>query len=311
LLIDHARALDAYDYYHDPFPPSITNPPPRGLTVGKLQISDAALRFADGDKAEGLERACSAAETWRRLATHSDSLIMQMIGVANFHGAADLFADMLAEMPADAPLPDSCTRAFVPIAAADLGICDTMKTEFRFNQSMSDMIGDPRYKQVVAPDASSVTYFFGSLLFNKRATDALRAINTASYCTSDPDIQQESTRLRTAPLWDVTGVQGTLFNPIGSILVARGMPAYAEYPVRMHDLDAMNRLVGAALALRLSTAKSAANSADASGASSEPVALPTGVTLDPRDHLLHARRAYKRSDQGEDFTIPVPASRLQ
>ncbi|HEV2607019.1 MAG TPA: hypothetical protein VGT79_03455, partial [Xanthomonadaceae bacterium] len=106
LVLDHLRSLDSADYYQSIFPDSLNSPIPSFLGNGQLQIADAAVQFVDGDKAEGLTRACSTANNWRRLAIHSDNLIAKMLGVAIFDAAADLFADMLAEMPADAPLPD-------------------------------------------------------------------------------------------------------------------------------------------------------------------------------------------------------------
>ena len=35
-----------------------------------------------------------------------------------------------------------------------------------------------------------------------------------------------------------------LYNPVGTILVSISMPAWNDYPLRLHDLDALNRLVG-------------------------------------------------------------------
>ncbi len=310
LLIDHARALDSYDYYHDLFPVSPYSPLPEALGVGGLQISDAALRFADGDKAEGLRRACSVSDTWRHLAIHSDSLIVQMLGVANFHGAADLFADMLAEIPADAPLPESCANAFAPIAHADLSICDSMKIEFRMSESTLNQIDAADTQVFLFEDNQRhAPGFVGLLLFNKRATRALSVPLIASYCTRDSAIVEEAGRLRIASVWNIGGLQGILFNPIGNILAAIAIPDYAQYLSRLRDLQTMDKLITADLILRRESAEAKAHVA--TGVTPEAaVVLPSGVTLDAQQHLVRIRRIYQHRGESQDFTIPLPASRL-
>jgi hypothetical protein len=305
-VVDRMRALEGSDHYRALFPDTYTSPMPGGLQFGRLQVLDAASRFADGDHAEGLARACSVAGTWRRLATHSDNLIVQMVGVAVFHAAADLFADMLAETPADAALPESCTSAFAPMAESDLSLCDTMKREFRVTASMMDQVGANGALRLESDKSSPVSDFFGGLLFNVRATNAMRAVDDARYCTADPDIQREVARVRSAQWWQVGGWQGALFNPIGSILAGMAAPAYNDYTVRMQDIQRMNQLVRAALALRSEVAATKA------GASFTPEArsLPDGVTFDASQRLLHMRRAFHRSDESADFTVPLPGSRV-
>ncbi|MEO8742805.1 MAG: hypothetical protein ABI365_06395 [Lysobacteraceae bacterium] len=311
MILAHARALSAYDYYQDRFQRNTNSVfASRGIGfLDKLLIGDAALRFVDGDKSEGLLRACAAASTMRHFALHSDSLITQVVSASWYDGASSLVAEMLAELPADETLPSECGTAFAPIPDDALSICDAMKTEFQIYAATLRQISSPTNSNQLSRNDSRFKDASVRLLYNSNASVALLAPGFASYCTQDADVQRESERMDTATYWQVCGVQGDLFNPIGCILLSlpKTKESYAKYPLRMRNMQLMNTLLNAALASRIS-----AKIASTAGPSDEHAAvpLPPGVTLDANAHQLRIRRAYHRSGDSPNFTIPMPASRM-
>ncbi|HEV2607012.1 MAG TPA: hypothetical protein VGT79_03420, partial [Xanthomonadaceae bacterium] len=219
---------------------------------------------------------------------------------------ADLFADMLAEMPADAPLPDACTSAFAPIAEAHLSLCDTMKREFHATEAVMNQIGVRGATILAGEHGSRASDLFGSLLFNARASSAQSAVGAATFCSADPEIAAEDARMRTSQWWQVGGWQGALFNPVGGVLAAIARPSYNEYAVRMHELQRMDVLVRAAMAMRNNATQAKGGAVTAADVG----ALPNGVTFDAQHGQLRIKRAFYRADRSADFSIPLPASRL-
>ena len=310
VLLDHAHALARYDHDHDRFPPGTDSPLPEIGGMAMLQLSDAALRFADGDKPEGLLRACAAASTWRRLALHSDSRVVQSVASNYYTGASALVAEMLAELPLDAALPEPCNAAFAPVADQEMTGCDAMKSEFHKNAVFLQRADSLEGTGAKNRSGTQWSKTLGRLLINAPAATALSAPGYASFCTQDADVLQAAARMDTAPLRTSCGVQGTLFDPMGCVLVAVGNPTriFAAYAARMRDVQTMNTLINAVLMQRKTAAVSSiAGMPDATGGTG----LPPGVTMDAQNHLLHIKRAFTRSGERDDFAIPMPASRLQ
>ncbi len=280
LLLANALAMEGDDYYHDEFTSQLSPAVPRYSLIGLLR-SDAALRFVDGKQADGLRRACSAAASSRRLALHSDESSTQAMESVGFVASTQMIADMLAEMPKEAPLPAICAEAFAPMSDAALSICDSMKAEFH---ARADLMRPP----------GSIG---ARLLFNDRATFDAMAPAFASYCSDDAALQQAVRRTETSLVfWRICGIDGVLFNYAGCTLAEMGDPRRmtAGLVERLRNMQRINRLMDAALDMRLP------------GWSWSTSHFPEGVWTD-LSHVVGDAGTSK----SPRFTIPVPASRLR
>lgn len=124
-------AIDNYDYFHSPFPPRLDMPIPSYQPLLQTQTAHA-YAFALGDHDTGLRGVCGNASIARKLVASGDNLIGSVIGVALMDMSARLFVEMLAELPADYPLPDACASAFEADGAMVAGICPTMIGEGKY-----------------------------------------------------------------------------------------------------------------------------------------------------------------------------------
>ena len=303
LLLDHMRELGEADHFHDMFRPGVGGFAERIPALTGLQLTDAALHFVDGGRDEALSRVCLVAATSRTAVTHGDSTVLAAAESIAYQHAAYLFAKMLAEMPANAPLPDTCTSAFAPVADADLDLCDAMKLESRDGDFTAQMM----FRHANG-NQSSFKGFLQEVFYNQWASEALHAVRLAGYCYyADADIKQEMARMKSADFIQLDGWEGALLNPAGEAIEVDSPVDYSQLPGRVGNLQRVNELVRAALDLR-------SKAAAATGTSIAQLAagtLPKDVSWDASQHQLHIARSWKHDDQPADFSIPLPATRLQ
>jgi len=300
-LLANAIALQGYDHYRERFPTTLVSPTAPVAILGALASTDAALRFVDGDTAEGLRRACAAAASDRRLALHDDNRVVQAWFATRYLADGRLAADMLAEMPREAPLPPVCGEAFAPMPDVERASCDAMKIRFGETKSLlrpSGGIGD-------------------RLLFNERATVDALAPGFASFCTGDADVQREAERARPEPgervpsggrrrdgeghfIWRICGVAGIAFNNSGCTLAELANPwaMNAPFAERLRDMQGVAALLAVAIAMRASAAD-------------QPASLPAGVSFDAAARMLRTPRRFHAGAESADLVVPAPASRLR
>jgi hypothetical protein len=97
-----------------------------------------AARFARGDHEGALRETCADLAAWRRLGADNDQLIFALVGTGLVRQDLVLLAEMLAELPADTPLPAACVAAVAPGAASESSLCAAIKTEYRFVASVAE-----------------------------------------------------------------------------------------------------------------------------------------------------------------------------
>jgi len=303
LLLDHMRELGDADHFHDLFRPGAGNVAESIPALTGLQLTDAALHFVDGGRDEALSRVCLVAATSRTAVTHGDSTRLDAAESIAYQRAAYLFAEMLAEMPAKAPLPDACTTAFAPVADADLDLCDAMKLESRDG----DFTAEAMFRHA-NQNHSSFKGFLQEVFYNQWASEALHAVNLASYCYyADADIKQEWARMKSADFIALDGWEGALLNPAGEAIEVDSTVDYSGLASRVENLQRVNELVRTALDLRSKAAAAAGTSIDQLAAG----ALPKDMSWNANHRQLRMARSWKRDDQPADFSIPLPATRLQ
>ena len=243
-LIARADALAGFDHIKLRLPARADMPFPAFANAYAPATRDALL-FAQGRRQEALGNVCRGIAGWRRHAAHTDMLIAGMVADAlAADGYGGLFADMLAAMPADAPIPGECRVALAEVRPAELSLCEAMKGEFAFaDNGMRNLADSPQ-----AP-ANEVSPFARRFLFDAEATSAMYARNIAAACGSrfagmiardvplEPPAVERHWRRRFA----------CVANPVGCILADIAAPAYASYSLRRQDFGMKLRLLGTLL----------------------------------------------------------------
>ena len=102
----------------------------------RFVLNDAALRFVDGETVEAQADLCRHVATWRRLRAGSRHLHITRLALPILADAAAIHAEMRAELPADAPLPEPCEAAFAPLTEEERSVCPIMAGELRLAEHM-------------------------------------------------------------------------------------------------------------------------------------------------------------------------------
>lgn len=247
-LIDRAEALSGYDHIAHPTSETLIDVILPPYQHGKLPATRYALLFVDGRRDEAFDGTCRAIATWRRLGARSDNLIARMIGIAyaaDVHGT--LFAEMLAEVPRDHPLPASCTQAFAPISDDELSMCRAMRGEFRFLQAA---LREAR-RRGLDGDEGPLARIFQTLYFDVETTEADRAEDLAWHCGDEARkrMRADLPVSSPAPEKDLFRFQ-CIANAAGCILARIAAPPFETYSLKVQDANAKLRLLALLVRLR-------------------------------------------------------------
>ena len=172
-------------------------------------------------------------------------LIASMVATAySANGYGGLFADMLAAMPADAPIPAQCHIALAEVRPAELSLCEAMKGEFAFGDNATRGLANSPSGETLR-DSRIARRF----LFDAEGTSAMIASNMAAACGKPiedlvtRDIQVRS--MRSEHPW--RGRFACIGNPVGCILSDIAAPAYMDYFHRRQDQGMKLKLLGTLL----------------------------------------------------------------
>jgi len=304
LLADHQRllqrvaALSDYDHFLSPYPPRLDMPIPAYPPLG-LPLAAHALAFAQGHTDRALSGVCRDASLGRKIIRSGDNLIGTMVGSAMVNGNATLFADMLAELPVDHPLPAACAAAFAPLDTLAGDACGMMLGEGRY------ALGSTKSHV----EAMRRDKWWTGLMLDPDKTAARMATRFAWYC-GDAARQRLAADLplldpgpATTP-WSLSCAS----NAAGCILSDIAAPAYEDYVARLQDVAARLRALNVLLWMRGQDGTYDAETLDI-----VPPALragPRAVRLDAEAGHLEVELYERRQGLGESWRVPLPASRI-
>ncbi len=236
--------LAAHGHYQSLLPLDAATPVPnmRPLFV---PLAAHALAHVQGDSQRSLAGLCRDAGIGRMLLGHGDSLLTSMVGGALLAASAELFADVLAELPVDAPIPEGCTTALAPLTPQEASNCAGMQGEFAMVRG-----GYPRVAQLAQDAPWWVTPQTAKLLYDRDRSVARVAETMGQACL--PETLQAIAGDRPLPPAPVPSVWRLecAANAVGCILSGIAGPAYARYGAQQQDTAARLRLLNAALWLR-------------------------------------------------------------
>lgn len=172
---------------------------------------------------------------------------MPMVGAAMLRTNAHLFAEMLAELPAQHPLPAQCLAAFAPLAVDEVSLCNALHGESRMVLSMleTEVRKDP------ATDLSWDDRLSLRLLDHER-TRALMAPTYTWACSAPVRsllAQDQAVPQAMIPVPDTMSM-GCIANAVGCLLAGMARPDYAHYQHKLQDTAAALRALSAVLWLR-------------------------------------------------------------
>ena len=287
-------ALDGYDYFRNPFPPSLYSPLPEYVALTR-DLSVHAYAFARGDTASALQGVCRDASIARKLVASGDNLIGSMIGVAMMDGAGRLFVEMLTELPPDYRVPAQCLEVFRADNAMASGICPTMMGEGRY------AIATARSALQAEVGRHSRPY---SWFLDVEKTVARSAPRATWYCEktaqrqilTDQPLQQTSDN---SPL-----SLRCLANQTGCFMTDVIPPDYNEYAWRLQDAEMRQKLVATWLWLR-------ANAGDTRPLADRLASRPQALKSAAREIRISAdgkallAPMYESRPEGDTWQLPI------
>lgn len=238
------RLLD-YDYYRYDGPLRVDSPIMTVSGYFNQLLMSIALKHVDGDSAAALDQLCRHVAGWRRLRGQTDMLILDMLGTAFVSGGTTLYADILAELPADYSPP--CPQTFAPLDDRELQLCPIVHAEFQSYQASAQVLG----ADVVLAVNGETTLLgrLGSLFDNPAHRDAIVARTLARYC-GEAHLARVRARASGPALQPLAcSMEEWLFDP-PSCLLGDLMVDYDPYYHRQLDLDGRLRLLNLAMHLR-------------------------------------------------------------
>ncbi|MCS3809024.1 hypothetical protein [Xanthomonas sp. 4461] len=244
-LLARLRALATYADYRSPFRADITAPLPESPRL-PLSMTGNALDFVQGRTLQALSGVCADAQTARVLLRSGDNLMMPLIGAAMLRANAHLFADMLAELPAQHPLPAQCATAFMPLAVDDIALCNALHGESRMAFSLL------QEKVLTQTGNMSWEERMSLRVFDRERTQALLAPTYTWACSAPVRtlLAQDQPVPQTLIPAPQTASVACVANLMGCLLASAGQPDYANYQHKMQDAAAALRALSAVQWLR-------------------------------------------------------------
>ncbi|MCL1532350.1 hypothetical protein [Xanthomonas nasturtii] len=244
-LLARLRALADYGDYRSPFRPDISALLPESPRL-TLSMTANALDFVQGRTTQALSGVCADAQVARVLLRSGDNLLMPMIGAAMLRGNAHLFADMLAELPTQHPLPAQCTTAFAPLAVDDIALCNALHGESRLAFSMLQEDALRQDRQLSWQDR------FPLRLLDPERTQALLAPTYTWACGAPVRnlLAQDQPVPHTLIPEPQTTLVACIANATGCLLASVSRPDYANYQHKLQDTAAAVRALAAVQWLR-------------------------------------------------------------
>ena len=233
--------LAQYDHQTNPFQRYGATGSPQFATLFAALLSDAALRQVEGDTGAS-DRLCAVAAQLRKLRLRSDDLGFSTSVQSLLTGAGRLYADARAEGAADAPLPESCARAFAPLAEAEFELCPAWRRLYQAEHETPDTT------VLEDPGGPSPTERIGWATYDYRADDPHWArLLAASYCSSDRAARAQA-RARLSYDTKLLGCNAgeRLFRPAICALREIGVSRFDDYHDLLLDLDARLTLMALA-----------------------------------------------------------------
>ncbi len=212
------------------------------------------IRIASYLEAGRVEEAITALEReleWQRVfLTQSRLLVSKMVAVAGYWRNLVFITNLLDAKSADlAPFLPRLQAMLKPLDDAVRAFPRVMETEFAFTMTGYGQLGTD-----ISDIWQEAGWYSGwkALLYKPNATinHAYRYYSTLAASVLDAPAYRVIPEWESfAKIWHDLPWWRRIYNPVGKVLLSVAMPDWHDYPLRVHDLDALNRLVAVRAAL--------------------------------------------------------------
>ncbi len=251
-LLNYQRHEEILDYV--PRPDSAMAPYSLAISAQRAWLLQAAMHVEAGKLEDAVAALEKDAAFQRMLLGSSRTLIGKMVAAANYWRNAQFTSELLQVRATE--ITPFLPRLRKGLGALDTGMIhlgSTMETEFQMTKSVFRDLRDGLAAQgLIAGGSVSDTLWdiVGRLFFKRNASvnrsfryySGMGAVLDAPADRVDAELSAFSAaNAPSGPQWN------WVYNPVGKILVDVAAPSFQEYAWRIHDLDALCRL----LALRV------------------------------------------------------------
>lgn len=223
------------------------------LSCQRIRFARAAADLASGNPHAALARILSGLALERRALSGSATVLGKQVALAAAARSLLTLSDLTAAVPEAIRREEKALRtALEPLTAEERSQAGAFHNEFRsfirFMQILEAKKGTIRMSEHIG-EHGAYTWLADTLLLSPGATinhqwkvrKAYLALEAAPAGGFDAARERADKSLsgleaRLAP--------GALYNPVGKVLSGTAVPDFAGYILRMHDLDALLRLVG-------------------------------------------------------------------
>jgi len=275
---------------------SIATPLPPLQGIGGIQTLSAAVDFYDGRTNEAIDAVCKNYRAWRRLRSHTDILVADMVSVSFGNDQLNLLADMLAELPVDHPLPPSCSVALEPIAVNEIDQCDIARGEMKLMSGTFQVVKDAGMGSVEFGSSGFVDRLLSASI-NVRAAEARHASVLATFCAGQSAPSQELK----------IGMAERIFDPVGTSFSEMAVPNLAQYRDKARDFTGILQMMRTLVWLRTQTDLETAGDLQP-----DDLKMPDHkLVIDKTAKTLSIELLAPRHDDPTKWTLPMAGSRLK
>jgi len=274
---------------------SYFTPLPTMSGINALQTLSAAVDFNDGKTDIALDAVCQNLQTWRRLRSRVDLLVVDMVGIAFGRDQINLLAEMLAELPAEHELPPSCNIALAPLAKNEFDQCDVARGERKVTLGFLTFAKEHGLSAVEFGSSNMFDNILAKLM-NVRYAEARTAPAMMAFCDGQPSV----------PVTINSSLTEKIFDPVGSYYADMAIPNYKEYRLRAADFSAILQTVRTIAWLRKQPDLEIAGDIQPDDLKMNEHTL----VIDKTTKTLSIELLAPRSDDQKKWSLPLAGSRL-
>lgn len=252
--LEHYRALIGRSAWRESIPRSITAPLPNwapALDGQRLWLLAAWQRAHAGETEAVLDALQKDLVFWRKLLRESDLLLTKMfaaVAIRHHFAIGNLVLRELHRTGGSADVPASWRE---PISLEERSLLRAVAGEWRFAGGAIALMLEQQRAATQTMSFDSAMEWLNKPLFQPQASLNLHAANLVRLAESGqapyPQLRQsvEAATQPTPVAW-----YRSLYNPIGQVLSGAAGPGYADYALRIGDLEGLRRLALLAAELR-------------------------------------------------------------
>lgn len=265
VLLERYHSLYRYPHFHETIKPRYYAPlfydPGSVSNLARAQYALHALR---GNPSLALRQLHDDTIFWRRILIETRGLVGKMLAVAAIQRNAQLTSEIVARYSIDKTTLALVAQAVLPLTDHERDLTKVYRNEFAMTMHFFSTLSKEERVQCTTESIydCAIDKLTRTFLFKPNATinqnfenigriAARSRLSAAEFLKDTKEIASDQYDRNWLSSWHFA------YNPVGKILNAIAEPAYANYTVRIHNLDGFLRLVSLSLAARQQSVRDA------------------------------------------------------